>query len=405
VLLVGDGDPYLETALSYLPNTELYGVTPATYGPDTHPELFDLIIFEGTLPTTLPRTAVLAVAPTASSDLGDVTGTLTDPAIGTTAPDEPILRYVDLSSVHVGKATKLLLPTWARSVIRGPAGAPLLYVGQLDGREAAVLSFLPRDSDLPLQVAFPLLMANLTGELLGGSAAPTQAVAPGDPVTIPVPAGATSVVVTRPDGSSVELAPATAGGALVAFSQTDLLGVYSAAGVFPNATPGPSGSAGAGASAISTPRTTAGPIATLAPGATPSAVPTAPPIDPNAPLRFAVDLFDANESDIAPGSPSAIVALGRQAGGSGSPGAAAGASAATSPAPGSSPAAGAAGTAAPPAARDELWVVLVLAVLVVLLTEWLVYQRDAVTRIWRGLRGRPATATGAEPPASAGRGR
>jgi hypothetical protein len=406
VLLVGDGDPYLETALSYLPNTELYGVTPAKYGPDTHPELFDLIIFEGTLPATLPRTAVLAVAPTASSDLGDVTGTLTDPAIGTTSPDEPILKYVDLSSVHVGKASKLVLPTWARSVIRGPAGSPLLYVGQLDGREAAVLSFLPRDSDLPLQVAFPLLIANLTGELLGGSAAPSDAVAPGDPVTIPVPAGATSVVVTRPDGSTVELAPATAGGASVAFSQTDLLGVYSAAGVFPNATPGPSGSTGPGASAISTPRATTGPVATLAPGATPTAVPTAPPIDPNAPVRFAVDLFDANESDIAPGSPSAIVALGRQAGASSSPGASAAASpAASSAAPGSSPAAGAGTTASPPAARDELWVVLVLAVLVVLLAEWLVYQRDAVTRIWRALRRRPATATGAEPPPSAGRGR
>ena len=35
VLLVGDGDPYLETALSYLPDTELYGVTPAAYGPGT----------------------------------------------------------------------------------------------------------------------------------------------------------------------------------------------------------------------------------------------------------------------------------------------------------------------------------------------------------------------------------
>ncbi|MEA2672902.1 MAG: hypothetical protein QOI92_94, partial [Chloroflexota bacterium] len=356
VLVVGDGDPYLETALSYLPNTELYGVTPAKYGPDTHPELFDLIIFEGTLPATLPRTAVLAVAPTASSDLGDVTGTLTDPAIGTTSPDEPILKYVDLSSVHVGKASKLVLPTWARSVIRGPAGSPLLYVGQLDGREAAVLSFLPRDSDLPLQVAFPLLIANLTGELLGGSAAPSDAVAPGDPVTIPVPAGATSVVVTRPDGSTVELAPATAGGASVAFSQTDLLGVYSAAGVFPNATPGPSGSTGPGASAISTPRATTGPVATLAPGATPTAVPTAPPIDPNAPVRFAVDLFDANESDIAPGSPSAIVALGRQAGASSSPGASAAASpAASSAALGSSPAPGAGTTASPPVARDELW--------------------------------------------------
>jgi Ca-activated chloride channel homolog len=402
VLLVGDGDPYLETALSYLPNTELYGVTPAKYGPDTHPELFDLVIFEGTLPATLPRAAVLAIAPTASSGLGEVTGTLTDPALGTTSPDEPILKYVDLSSVHIGKASKLVLPTWARSVIRGPAGSPLLYVGQLDGREAAVMAFLPRNSDLPLQVAFPLLMANLTGELLGGSAVPTQAIKPGDPVSIPVPAGATSIVVTRPDGSTVELAPATPGAASVAFSQTDLLGVYSAAGVFPNATPGPSVSAGPGASAIATPRTTAGPVATLAPGATPTAVPTGPPIDPNAPVRFAVDLFDPNESDIAPGSPSAIVALGRQAGASSSPRASAPASAATSPSPGSSAATGAGAADTAPMARDELWVVLVLVVLVVLLAEWLVYQRDAVTRIWRALRRPRATATGSEPPTSRG---
>jgi Ca-activated chloride channel family protein len=404
VLLVGDGDPYLETALSYLPNTELYGVTLAKYGPDTHPELFDLIVFEGTLPATLPHAAVLAIAPTASSDLGDVTGTLTDPGIGTTSPDEPILKYVDLSSVHIGKATKLVLPAWARSVIRGPAGSSLLYVGQLDGREAAVMAFLPRNSDLPLQVAFPLLMANLTGELLGGSAAPTEAVEPGDPVAIPVPAGATSVVVTRPDGSTVELAPATPGAASVAFSQTDLLGVYSAAGVFPNAAPGPSGSAGPGASVIATPRTTAGPAETLLPGATPTALPTAPPIDPNAPVRFAVDLFDPNESDIAPGSPSAIVALGRQTSASGGSGASIAPSAAPSPAPGSLTPPGAGAVDKPPVARDELWVALVLIVLAVLLAEWLVYQRDAVTRIWRALRRRPAAATGTGPASGEGRG-
>jgi hypothetical protein len=393
VLLVGDGDPYLETALSYLPNTELYGVTPAKYGPDTHPELFDLIVFEGTLPVTLPHAAVLAIAPTASSDLGEVAGTLTDPGIGTTSPDEPILKYVDLSSVHIGKATKLVLPAWARSVIRGPAGSPLLYSGQLDGRPAAVMAFLPRDSDLPLQVAFPLLMANLTGELLGGSAVPAQAIAPGDPVTIPVPAGATSVVVTRPDSSTVELVPGTPAAASVAFSQTDLLGVYSAAGVFPNATPGPSGSSGAAPSAIATPRTSSGPAATLAPGATPTAVPTAPPVDPTAPVRFAVDLFDPNESDIAPGSPSAIMALGRQAGASGSPEGSAGPGATTTPEPGATAATSAAGTDKASVARDELWVVIVLVVLVVLLAEWLVYQRDAVTRIWRAIRRRPVQAT------------
>jgi hypothetical protein len=408
VLLVGAGDPYLETALTYLPNTELYGVAPDKYGPDTHPELFDLIIFEGFLPPELPDAAILAVAPPSSSDLGEVAGTLTDPGIGTTSADEPILKYVDLSSVHIGKAAKLVLPTWARSVIPGPAGAPLLYVGELNGREAGVLAFLPRNSDLPLQVAFPLLMANLSGELLGGSAAPSDALAPGDPVTLPVPSGASSVVVTRPDGSTVDLVPATVGAPTVVFSQTDLLGVYSAAAVFPNATAAPSGAPTPGETPGALTPGTSGPPPTLAPGASPTPVPTAPPVDPNAPIRFAVDLFDAGESNIAPGSVAAIEALGRSGDASQAPGASGATpaptpTAAPSAAPGASAAPGTGAGAATPMARDELWVLVVLVVIAVLLLEWLVYHRDAVTRLWRGLRNRDATPARTTPPGARSR--
>ncbi len=388
ILLVGPGDPYLETALTYLPNTELYGVTPDKYGPSTHPELFDLIIFEGYLPGVLPKAAVLAIAPPATSDLGEVIGTLADPGIATLPAEDPILKYVDLSSVHIGKATKLTLPAWARSVIPGPGGAPLLYAGEHDGRRTGVMAFLPRNSDLPLQVAFPVLMSNLAGELLGGGSAPTQAVTPGDPVTIPVPAGAASIKVERPDGSIVELAPATDDAPSVAFSQTDLLGVYTATPVFAAATPGPSG--GESLSPIATATSgSSSPQATLGPGATPTAVPSAPPADPNAPVRFAVDLFDPDESNIAPGSPAAIEGLGRGSGALATPGTSAAATSGASPFPAASGAAGAGGTEERPAARDELWVLVVLIVLAVLLLEWLVYHRDAVTRLWRGVRRRP----------------
>jgi Ca-activated chloride channel family protein len=408
ILLVSDGDPYLETALSYLPSTELYGVKPTEYGPGTRPELFDLIIFEGYLPATLPRSAVLAIAPPSSSPLGEVAGTLTDPGIGTPSTDEPIIKFVDLSSVHVGKATKLLQPGWARTVIPGPGGSPLLYIGDLGGQRAAVLAFLPRNSDLPLQVAFPVLMSNLAGELLGGSAAPTTAVEPGEPVTIPIPQGATAVVVTRPDGSTVDLAPATAGAASVPFSQTDLLGVYTATPMFPQATPGPTGPSLAPI-ATATPGVS-GPAPTFAPGASATPPPTAPPANPNAPVRFAVDLFDPSESDISPGSPAVITSLGRGAGASASPGASPGASPAPSVAVSQEPSAsgtpGAAGAEQRPGARDELWVLVVLVVLAFLLAEWLVYHRDAVTRLWRGFRRSAAPAgPGTTPGATQGRGR
>src|SRR5262245_50580429 len=226
ILLVAAGDPYLETALSYLPNSHLFGTTPDRYSADVaRPDgtSWDLIIFEGMVPTTLPATPVLAIAPPSSSDLGEVGGIVKNPGIGTLGTDEPILRYVDLTTTHIAEARQLTLPSWARTVIPGPKGAPLLYSGVRAGQPAAVLAFEPRESDLPLQVAFPILIANLTGELLGGSAAPTAAVKPGDPITLTLPTGAAGLHVVRPDGSATDLVPGAAGGTTVTYTQTDEL--------------------------------------------------------------------------------------------------------------------------------------------------------------------------------------
>lgn len=378
ILVVGPGDPYLETALSYLPNVELFGVTAAEYGPATERtdgRPWDLVIFEGALPATLPRSPILAIGPTATSELGVVTGTFTDPGIGSLDPDEPILRYVDLSTTHIASAAKLTLPDWARSVIPGPAGAPLLYVGSRAGLPTAVMAFEPRRSDLPLQVAFPVLLANLTGELLGGSSAPTEAVQPGTPVDLAIPASATGLTVTRPDGSVVDLVPGTPLAASVTFAATDLPGVYV---VTPQLAPGASAGPSASGTAPSARPTAASSSASSGSGAPGSLVPSAAPADPNAPLRFAVDLFDVDESTIAPGSVAAIEAVGAVAGPSGAPGASA------------SPGSG--GVGAPieprPTTRDELWGPILLLVLVGLCVEWAVYHRDALIRIRRGFGAR-----------------
>ena len=367
ILIVGEGDPYLETALSYLPNVELYGVTPAEYGPKsdrTDGRPWDLVIFEGALPTTLPDSPILAIAPPRTSPLGQVDGTLKDPGIGTLSPDEPILRYVDLSTTHIAKATKLVLPDWARPVIPGPKGAPLLYAGIRSGLPTAVLAFEPRQSDLPLQIGFPILVANLTGELLGGSAAPTEAIAPGTPVSLTIPSGATGLTVARPDGSTTDLVPSATGGASVTFARTELLGIYTVTPILGAGTPSAAPSSSAGPSASSSPGASASPGPSAGAGASASPPPV---VDPYAPVRFAVDLFDVNESTIAPGSAAALERLGT--------------------APGASPAPGA-GTGAPATTRDELWIPILLLVLVALCVEWAVYHRDAVIRLRRSLGAR-----------------
>jgi len=366
ILLVGEGDPYLETALSYLPDTHLFGVTPDRYPQDavrTDGSDWDLIIFESTLPAALPDTPILAIAPPKTSALGGVTGTLTNPGIGALSPDEPILRYVDLSTTHISAAQKLTAPAWARTIIPGPSGAPLLYTGERAGLPTAVLAFEPRRSDLPLQVAFPILLANLTGELLGGSAAPTEAVAPGSPVQLAVPSGATGIRVTRPDGTATELVPGATDGATITYAATELPGIYTVAPIVPEAAARSGGASGAGsASPISS--------ASAATAASPEA--SSLPADATGTVRFAVDLFDVRESTIAPGSPALIEALG------GTPAASAGAS----PAPRSE---------APterPTTRDELWLPLVLLVIAALCVEWAVYHRDALIRIRRSIGAR-----------------
>ncbi len=365
ILLVGEGDPYLETALSYLPNSNLFGVTPARYPADAQRRDgtdWDLIIFEGFVPATLPRVPTLVIAPPRTSPAGAVSGKLTNPGIGTLSPDEPILRYVDLSTIHIAEAVKLALPAWARAVIPGPKGAPLLYAGVLDGVPTGVLAFEPRRSDLPLQVAFPILIANLTGELMGGSAAPADAVKPGDPVVLAMPVGATGLRVERPDGSIVELAPGTAGGASVTFAQTNLLGVYTATAIRP--------AAGNASASPGSPSPSATPTPSASPGASGSPGTGSGLVDPNAPIRFAVDLFDVAESTIIPGSAAVLENLGHAA-----------------PAPGASAAPDPAVESRPPA-RDELWFPIVLLVLIGLCVEWALYHRDVVTRGWRSLSSR-----------------
>ncbi len=374
VLIVGEGDAYLETALSFLPDVELYGVTPAEYGPATERQdgrPWDLVIFEDFLPATLPKTPVLAIAPPRSGPLGDVSGTLKDPGIGTLDPDEPVLRYVDLSTTHVAEAVKLTAPSWARTIVPGPRGAPLLYSGTREGINSAVLAFEPRRSDLPLQVAFPILLANLTGELMGSSTAPTEAVEPGSPVDLHIPAGAIGLSVVGPDGTETRLAPSSTAGAgtTVTFAATDRLGIYTVtpipdpdASAAPSTSPRPSSSVAPSASA--TPRSSSG-------APSPSGAPVVD--DPLAPVRFVVALFDVDESTIAPGSPATIEALGGGVG--------------ASPAPGSS-----ANPTTPaterPTTRDELWVPIVLVILAVLCVEWALFHRDGLVRARRAVADR-----------------
>ena len=343
VLLVGPGNVYLQNALSLLPNIELYGATADQWPTTTGKDKFDLVVFDGFVPTDLPKKPILAFAPPQTSPLGVVDGTLTQFGMGQPPADDPLLRGVDLTRLHIAKTQQMELPTWARAVLPGSDG-PLLYAGVRDGLPTAVFAFDIRQSDLPLQVAWPIMVSNLAGELLGLNSQALDPLSPSSPVDIPIAPDSQGVRVTLPDNTVQTLPPGATGAASVTFVATSQLGVYRAE-VIP--APAPSGS----------------PVATAAPTpsatADPSAGPGAQVGTEDEPLLFAVDLFSSDESNIRPGDGARLAALGTAA---------------------------PADQAAPGTAHDEFWPLLATLTLLFLVIEWLVYERDGARRILNGLR-------------------
>lgn len=223
--LVSQGNVFLKTALGLLPGIQLTEVAPENAAALSD---FDLVIFDAVPPPeTLPAGNLLFIAPTRSTDFFTVTGTLDTPSLRAMDPGNFLLENVSLGSVNVLDVVEMSTPVWAVPVIAADAGAqstPALFYGEIDGRRVATLAFDLRHSDLPLQPAFPLLWINLTNWLAPGlrSDIPTQ-VQPGESLVFPLPDGALSASIRRPDGSRVEV-QAAAGRAV--FTDTAQLGYY-----------------------------------------------------------------------------------------------------------------------------------------------------------------------------------
>jgi Ca-activated chloride channel family protein len=373
VTLVTEGNLFLETGLALLTGLEVTTIRPSaleewkngrmedkeTHSPTFHPS--SLTILDAYVPLTatastglsagLPDGNLLFIAPPRSTEYFSVTGVVDQPtprpasALSGAAggADDPLLAHVNLAEVSVLEAVRLSLPPWARLVIAGdlPTGTsshaeskgtvPLLFAGEVDGRRVAVLAFDLHRSDLPLQVAFPLLLANLTGWLAPGSGGdlPTQVV-PGAAASLSLPPEVESATVTRPDGSTAQLVPQ---GGRAVFADTAQLGLYGVAWTRPQPADPARGQ--------------------LAQG------------DEIEGASFAVNLFSPQESDVRPAE--ALPLIGEGEAGEGK---------------------------RPQQARREWWRPLACVALALLTVEWLVYQRASLVRLWESARRALARWTG-----------
>ncbi|MCB8924615.1 MAG: BatA domain-containing protein [Ardenticatenaceae bacterium] len=223
-LLVTEGNLFLEQVFTVLPGIEAFKVPPGSELLDPETFDYDLVIFDGVaLPDPPPAADMLIINPQAGGEGGlfSVTGTFSN-TITTRLEESPLLQFVDWSEVDVRQAQRVSAP-WAQTLVAAEGG-PLLEIGEQNGYRIALLTFDLRDSDLPLQIAFPILMANITGWLSPGRAfdAPTG-LQPGDPVAVVPGASSTAVLVEKPDGNRWT---AEVGEEDLFFTETDQPGLY-----------------------------------------------------------------------------------------------------------------------------------------------------------------------------------
>jgi Ca-activated chloride channel homolog len=222
VLLVSTGNLFLEQALASLPNIQAFRALPTEDGSiQISKDPFDLYVFDGIIPTELPAGNLLFINPPVNPYFV-VGGTIEQINSGEVI-EHPLTRYLDWSNVHILKAKQVETPQWAETLVQ-TAENPLVFAGQTNGQRIASINFDLRESDLPLQIAFPILFSNLTNYLVPPSAFDaTQSLAPGQSLTIVPPPGTQQVVIASPSNTAHSL-PNEAGG--VKFTDTNELGYY-----------------------------------------------------------------------------------------------------------------------------------------------------------------------------------
>lgn len=200
VLLAGPGNVFVDAALRSVDGVEV------TTAPAVPEDLsgFDAVVVDRIPAPPRPGRPTLYLAPSAPPEGVTARGAHDLPALTFQDPDDELLRDVDLSDVAIASAQTIEAPA-LRSVAGGPRG-PLLVAGRLGATPVVYLAFDLAESNLPLQPAWPVLVAN-TLTWLTGPPAPAPLTA-GDEVALDVPEGVRALRVHPPSGDPIVVDPA-----------------------------------------------------------------------------------------------------------------------------------------------------------------------------------------------------
>jgi len=184
---------------------------------------FDCVVTDGAVSANVIESGrpLLAINPSDVAGWWRATGAAERPEITSVDHGHPLNSYLSYADVHIESAARREVPAWLRPVVSA-AGDGLIFAGEERSRRVALIGFDLAQSDLPLKVEFPILLANATAWLAGRDAqAPERAVRTGQPVVIRTPQTTATI---QPPGGDEQTVPSREG--TIAFADTLRAGVY-----------------------------------------------------------------------------------------------------------------------------------------------------------------------------------
>lgn len=260
LLYVGPGNPFLNNLLRIFPHVQVNALE--RWERATAPSEYDAVIFDRVAAPAVTQGNFIFINTLAPNLPLQPNGTVKNPRITSSITKHPVSDGVSLGDLHVQESLRLRL-SGESTVLAGSSETPLLVAVEKNDLRALVIGFDLMASDLPLRVAFPVLFHNVFEWFQPQRLEfPGRSVQSGRAIELRIGGGA--LELTAPSGNREILQ--TVAGPLI-FADTDESGFYS----YRNAT-------------------TEG--------------------------RFAVNLFDEGESQIAPRLAATAPAVAKAAGAS-----------------------------------------------------------------------------------------
>ncbi|MBO4310041.1 MAG: BatA and WFA domain-containing protein [Lachnospiraceae bacterium] len=225
VLLMTEANIYLEKALNLIPGIVVTKSEDIASLGDFTKQEFDLYIFDGLVPETLPSQGNIIMFGCECEEIAPIEDYIDEGRI-VYGLESKTTKYLDGLSFGVGNTYSYKVPDYATAFLATEGNsegskANIAFIGEKQGRTYAMLGFDLHNSDFPLYMEYPVLMYNLVNDCINGGIISESVYSSGDAVPINSNIDGELPSVTKPDQEVVNLSDYRYN-----YSDTRELGIY-----------------------------------------------------------------------------------------------------------------------------------------------------------------------------------